>query len=1100
MEHVPLDESLFRAALDNLVEGVVVHDATGRIVWVNRAAERLLGLSVDELTGRTWVDPRWPTGHEESYGAGWSTPFHPEDRERALEAWRQATATGGTYELEVRLRRSDGVYRWWLVRGSPFRDEGGAITKWVGTCTDIEDLRQARSGLELSAANYDALFDATLLGTAHGEMVLDDLGRPVDYRFLRVNGAFEEMTGLTREDVVGRTIREIVPGFEDSAFDFIGVHGTVALTGEPVEFEQYREHLGRWYAVHLYSPRRGEFISMFSDITKRKRDEEALRESEYLFAASQQAAHVGTWSWKVGDATTYWSDETYRIYGLSPEMGPPSYEFFFEILHPDDHQKAREFPAAVITGLQPPPFDSRVRRPDGTYRWIRTAGDVVETVDGAPSRIAGTAYDVTERKRAEELLAQKTRLYATLSQINQTIVRVKEPAELYQSICDVAVEFGAFSLAWVGLHDEDSGDVRPVAAHGVDVAKWPFEMVNTRRGIWKDGLVATAIRSGEVAFTGDLESNETLRSLLGQTEGRDDHSIAAIPFGPNGKPVGVLVLVSQRDGLFEEASETGLLQEVGLDISFALDSMATEVALRESEEQLERIGEMAKFGGWELDLQTLEVSYSRETARIHEVDWPYIPPTLSQGNEYYPPEAWEIVQAAVQAAIEHGTPYDLESPFITAKGRQIWVRVQGSRVMQDGKAIKLQGSFQDITERKTAETARAALQAQLDQAQKLESVGRLAGGVAHDFNNMLAVILGNTDLALEALGPSHPARADLLEVREAAGRSSHLTRQLLAFARRETAAPKVLDLNVLVSAMLGLLRRLIGEDIELVWKPGHDLSPVFVDPSQVDQVLANLVVNARDAISDVGMISIETGIATLDAASVANQPDSLPGDYVVLTVSDTGSGMDAETIAHMYEPFFTTKEISKGTGLGLATVYGIARQNGGFLDASSEVGVGTTFRIYLPRHLGPLVPPEAPAPSIGDGDGGETVLLVEDEPALLRLSTVMLERLSYRVIAAATPGEALRLAREHPGEIQLLMTDVVMPQMNGRDLARNLQSQFPNLGTLFMSGYTADVIAHHGVLAEGVHFLQKPFSTSDLAVKVREALDAVPTAGDPPAG
>jgi PAS domain S-box-containing protein len=535
----------------------------------------------------TYFNQRWVeyTGLtlEESYGDGWSTPFHPEDRERAQEAWRQATATGGTYELEVRLRRADGVYRWWLVRGSPFRDAGGAITKWVGTCTDIEDLRQARSGLELSAANYDALFNTTLLGIAHGEIVLDDQGRPVDYRYVRVNSTFEELTGLTRADVVGRTMREIVPGFEDSAFDFIGVHGKVALTGEPVEFEQYQEHLGRWYSVHVYSPRRGQFISMFSDITERKRDEEALRESEYLFAASQRAAHVGTWSWKVGDDTTYWSDETYRIYGLSPEMGPPSNEFFFEIVHPDDRQKTREFPAALIAGLHPPPFDCRVRRSDGTYRTIRTVGDVVETVDGVPSRIAGTAHDVTERKRAEEQLAQMTRLYATLSQVNQTIVRVKAPAELYQSICDVAVEFGEFALAWVGLHDEDSGDVRPVAAHGVDVARWPFETVNTRRGVWKDGLVATAIRSREVAFTGEVGSDEELRSVLGQTEGRDYHAIAAIPFGPNEKPVGVLVLVSQREGLFEEASEVGLLQEMGLDISFALDAMATEIERRKAE-------------------------------------------------------------------------------------------------------------------------------------------------------------------------------------------------------------------------------------------------------------------------------------------------------------------------------------------------------------------------------------------------------------------------------------------------------------------------------------------------------------------------------------
>jgi PAS domain S-box-containing protein len=408
--------------------------------------------------------------------------------------------------------------------------------------------------------------------------------------------------------------------------------------------------------------------------------------------------------------------------------------------------------------------------------------------------------------------------------------------------------------------------------------------------------------------------------------------------------------------------------------------------------------------------------------------------------------------------------------------------------------------IEDVTERRAAEAQQVALEAQLAQAQKMESVGRLAGGVAHDFNNMLAAILGNTELALEALDPASPATSNLLEIQQAARRSADLTRQLLAFARRQTIAPRVLDLNEAVGGMLDMLRRLIRAGVGLVWKPGGDLWAVQMDPSQLDQVLTNLVVNAGDAVGDIGMVTLETGNATLDADACATRPGALPGEYAVLTVSDNGSGMDTETMSHLFEPFFTTKESGKGTGLGLATVYGIVSQSGGFINAHSEPGTGSTFRVYLPRHRTRAVPSAEPTPQIASHGGGETVLLVEDEPAILRLGTVMLERLGYRVVAAATPGEAIRLAREHAGEIDLLMTDVVMPEMNGRDLARNLLSLYPRIGRLYMSGYTADVIADHGVLEEGVHFLHKPFSAQDLAAKVREALGQDPVSSDASAG
>jgi signal transduction histidine kinase len=406
----------------------------------------------------------------------------------------------------------------------------------------------------------------------------------------------------------------------------------------------------------------------------------------------------------------------------------------------------------------------------------------------------------------------------------------------------------------------------------------------------------------------------------------------------------------------------------------------------------------------------------------------------------------------------------------------------------DGNVVYLVPEGRDITGIRQAEEERSQLQKQLNQAQKMEAVGRLAGGVAHDFNNMLTVMLGTVQLLLEEEDLPDSVQESLRQVEIAAERSADLTRQLLAFARQQTISPKVLDLNQTLEGMLKMLRRLIGEDIELAWGPGEGVWPVKMDPSQVDQILANLCVNARDAIDGVGRLAIETSNIEFDEAYCGEHAGLVPGEFVQLAVSDDGHGMNADTLANIFEPFFTTKE--EGTGLGLATVYGIVKQNDGFINVYSEPDHGTTFRIYLPRHAaeaGHDLPGGRlePMPT-----GEETVLLVEDEPAIIRLGKAMLEGLGYRVLTASDPEGALAMALAHSGEVHLLITDVIMPGMNGRELAAQLARALPRLKCLFMSGYTADVTAHHGVLDEGVHFMQKPFSRRDLASKVREALDA----------
>ena len=389
-------------------------------------------------------------------------------------------------------------------------------------------------------------------------------------------------------------------------------------------------------------------------------------------------------------------------------------------------------------------------------------------------------------------------------------------------------------------------------------------------------------------------------------------------------------------------------------------------------------------------------------------------------------------------------------------------------------------------------THEVALEAQNRQAAKLEAVGRLAGGVAHDFNNQLQIILGCTELVLASLPPDHRGRPDLSDIRTAARHSAALTHQLLAFSRKQAIAPVVLDLNEAIAGSLKMLGRLIGENVRLNLVIAQEAQHVFMDPAQLDQVLANLAVNARDAIAGTGSISLEVTSRTLVAADCRDQPDFVePGDYVVLTCRDTGAGMTPEVQAHIFEPFFTTKGLGQGTGRGLATVYGILKQNHGAITVQSAPGQGTTFSLYLPRvslaaHADTLET-EAPPPA-----GTETVLVVEDEPAVLMMVQRVLESLGYRVLPAATPRLALQLCQAHPEPIHLLLTDVIMPDLSGMEVAERIRILRPTIQVLFMSGYTADIMSRQGHLPEGLHVLPKPFTAVTLARSVRAALDTSP--------
>ncbi len=411
------------------------------------------------------------------------------------------------------------------------------------------------------------------------------------------------------------------------------------------------------------------------------------------------------------------------------------------------------------------------------------------------------------------------------------------------------------------------------------------------------------------------------------------------------------------------------------------------------------------------------------------------------------------------------------------------VEVFRSRIDSNGKPM-LHSIIHDVTERRN-------LEEQLRQSQKLQAVGRLAGGIAHEFNNMLAVILGFAELGLNKTSKDNPLHSYLKEILTSGNRAAEIARQLLAFARKQIIAPKVLNLNDTVADMLKMLRHLIGENIEFVWLPAPGLWPVRIDPAQIDQILVNLCINARDAINHRGTITIATENLIIAATPGAEQVNFIPGEFVKLSVSDNGCGMEKDTLAHLFEPFFTTKEVGQGTGLGLPMIYGIVHQNGGFITVDSEPGKGTTCKIYLPKFTSPepvtAGPKDKITPAIPSGRG-KTVLMVEDEASILTVGKMILNELGYTVLTARLPAAAINLAQAHHGEIDLLITDVLMPDMNGQDLARQIRILYPNIKILYMSAYPADIIAQHGQLEEVVNFIHKPFSMNDLAHKVHMAM------------
>jgi signal transduction histidine kinase/ActR/RegA family two-component response regulator len=556
------------------------------------------------------------------------------------------------------------------------------------------------------------------------------------------------------------------------------------------------------------------------------------------------------------------------------------------------------------------------------------------------------------------------------------------------------------------------------------------------------------------------------------------------------KSLSEMLLVAERQARLEALKE-GIEQTVAERTAELTKENAerrlVEKQLRRSEAQLAQAQSIAQIGSWEWDIVNDEVSFSDETRRLYG---------FTTGHTYYMHECMEhihsedvgLVKEALADAIANRRSFACEHRAVLTNGVTHVLMGRGEVVTDKRNVVvKIFGIVQNITEAKRAETALRRSEEQLRQAQKMEAVGRLAGGVAHDFNNLLTVISGYCSMALAKKDEVRPIQKNIEEILRASERAASLTNQLLAFSRKQVLQPRVLQLNEVVRGMDRMLRRLIGEDVELVTTFEAGLGNVKADPGQLEQVVMNLVVNARDAMPRGGRLTISTANVMIDQQSSYRKRTLEVGRYVMLAVSDDGMGMTAETLAHLFEPFFTTKGMGKGTGLGLATSYGIITQSGGDIRVYSELNSGTTFKIYLPRT--DARPEPVAATNLETAPPGtESILIVEDDPSVRELACVILRNCGYQVQESNDAFEALRLIKRNPN-FDLVLTDVIMPQMSGKELHDAIKDQLPRTKVLLMSGYTDDALAHHGVLDEGLSFLEKPFSPAKLARKVREVLD-----------
>lgn len=1046
---------VFRA----LPSGVVFQDARGVIVEANPAAERILGRSIDQMRGLTSQDDTWGTINEN--GSPLEGKDHP-----AMVALRTGEAVPPT-RMGI-LRPGEKEHRWLQVTAFPLFDSSPQPILAFAIFEDVTDQVRAERALRASEERYRSIVDSSPMGL-HAYRLEPD-GSLV---FAAANAAADRLTGASCQNYVGMTIEQAFPPLAQT--EIPDAYRRVCRTGEPWHTDQviYQDDkITGAFSVHAFRTGPNTMAVLFLEITERKRAEQALRQSEAryraLVDASPDAICVVSPDGRIQQA-----NESMAVFHGLPNADALKGRLGFELVAACERDRAG---AVLADGVRTGAFGPEVfRLVRGNSEFVgEIAGAALRDDDGKVASFVIVCRDVTARHRAVAL----TRVQRDLATRLASAISIGEALSLcVEAAVDATPVDRGMAVIW-----NESGAAEVLAKTPVPALE---NAVNQLRD---DVRVLSALGRGQHLFY----DTTGVESLLGRDTGM--LALAVLPVVHDLRLCAMLVLSSSNACAFQA------------DDRVVLESVAAQ--FRSCFGRLAATRDQAKLA--------MLIESSASAIGIVRPDG-----TLGYLNR----EARELIGASSDGALPTREPGALlGEDSARMLERTVAIAREKNRISGEGEvrhpvtrepihvvfqAFKLPSSddiavvLSDVTAHRRAEAAlleaerraakeRAELQEQLAQSQKMEAIGRLAGGIAHDFNNLLTGINGYSELLLLQIPDGAPERNDIIEIRKAAQRAASLTAQLLAFSRRQIISPKILDLNEVVIDSHRMLARIIGEDIELRFCPGSELWHVRVDPAQVDQILVNLATNSRDAMPDGGRLTIETQNVIVNEAYADRYPDAEAGEYVLLAISDDGAGMDLTVQERAFEPFFSTKEVGRGTGLGLSTVFGIVRQSNGFINLYSEPGVGTTVKVYFPRVLGDSTAPRKRArASLPMGE--ETVLVVEDEAIVRNLALRMLERQGYRVLTALSGIEACSLADDEVAGIDLLVTDVVMPKLNGLQTYGRLRERQPKLRVLYMSGYTENAIAHHGVLKPGTHFIQKPFTSETLLTAVRRALDETST-------
>ena len=1075
-----------------------------RLVYANSQLATILGYSLDQSQhmGDAFLENMM---HQEDAAlmAARGNPF--------LDA-----KDGEILESEYRVRHANGEWRWFHSRDTVFtRDASGEPVQVLGAAEDVTERKLAEAALRASERRLrkqnEALVElAQRKVVERGDLeaalqqITEATARTLEVRRVRVWFYTDDRSVIRCIDDYDRNSGQhtgssqmLVKDFA-KYFEALGRERTIAAheaLADPRTHELVAAHLrprgitsrldaavrvgGRVVGVlsheHTGPARQwtldeenfagsmADLVALAIEASERKRAEIALRESESKFRAVAETAASAIYIHQ-GERFLYCNRATELISGYTRQ------ELFqldpFAMVHPDDRTFVVERFRERRTGTTPAArYEYRIITKGGETRWLDFSGTLVQ-FEGQTAILA-TAFDITERKRSEEL-------QAALYRIAEQTASMQDLHEFYRVMHGIVSELIDASNFYVALYDEqqdlitfpyfvDEKDPQPAPRKpGKGVTEY---VLRTRKP-----LLVTAAQMREAPL-------KTQVDLIGA----DSMDWLGVPLMNGERAFGVLAVQSYTELVRFTEREEEILTFVSQHVSTAILRRRNEEALRASEARYRSQVQSAVYGIYRSSANE-DRFLDANPALVSMLGYDNLEEVLALRLSH---DVYADPGERVTLVKEHRSRSRIEGVDVRWRrkdGRHIMVRLSGRTLFgPDGETEGFEMIAEDTTERR-------ALEDQLRQSQKMEAVGRLAGGVAHDFNNLLTVIKGYSELMLDQVQAADPLRSELEEVKKAADRAAALTRQLLAFSRKQVLAPRVIDLNSVIQNVQRLLQRLLGEDIELITALESNLGRLKADPGQIEQVIMNLAVNARDAMPAGGKLTIASSNVMLDETFIHDSKVT-PGPYVVLAVSDTGVGMDAETRLRIFEPFFTTKEQGKGTGLGLSTVYGIVKQSGGYISVYSEPGIGTTFKVYLPRVNAAA---EAPAAAAGDRiqGGTETILLVEDEDGVRTLTRQLLQKQGYAVLEARHGGEALLICERHTGPLHLMLTDVVLSQMSGRELAQRLSQIKPNIRVLFMSGYSEEAIVQHGVLESGNAFLQKPFTAESLSAKVREVLDA----------